>query len=166
MAALCIFLAIACVFDYGRGRIPNLLVGLTGVIGAARNFAGSGPGGVIGYLVQAGFVMALLYPLFRIGVLGAGDSKLLGVAAGYFSIYKVSYFLFFSMLIAAIISIFHLIRERSARERLQYFCEYCKDVIRSGNWKLYFAETESKFTGVCLSGPILFSAMLHWGGVY
>lgn len=166
MAVLCIFLAIACVFDYGKGRIPNGLAALAGAAGAAGSFLETGPGGIPGYLARAGGIMLLMYPFFRIGVLGAGDVKLFGVAAGYYPIDKIFSFLFFSMLIAAIFSVIRVVRERNARERLQYFCEYCGDVIRSGNWRLYFGETDAKFTGICLSGPVLFSTLLYWGGVY
>ncbi len=166
MVILCTFLAVVCIFDYSRGRIPNLLVLLTAAAGVGRGYLETGPGGVLQFLACAGGVMLLLYPFFRIGMLGAGDVKLLGVSAGYFPVKEIFYFLFFSMLIAAVFSIFQVIRERNAAERLQYFCEYCADVIRTGSWKLYFSGGGRIFAGVCLSGPVLCSALLHWGGVY
>ena len=49
-------------------------------------------------------VIALLYPLFKISAVGAGDVKLLGAAAGYFPFEKIFLFAFVSLLIAAIIS--------------------------------------------------------------
>lgn len=166
MTILCALLAVACVSDYGRGKIPNLLVLLTALAGAGRDYLDTGPGGAVRFLICACCVMLLFYPFFRIGMMGAGDVKLLGAAAGYFPVKDIFYFLFFSMLIAAIISVIKLVREGSAWERLRYFCEYCADVARTGNWKLYFSERGKVFGGVCLSGPVLVSALLHWGGVY
>ena len=109
----------------------------------------------------------LLYPFFKLGALGAGDVKLLGICAGFLQYDKILHFLFFSLLAAAIFAMIKLIREQNARERLAYLREYLADVARSGKWSLYIEnEREARKIGIALAGPILVSVFLHIGGVY
>ncbi len=119
------------------------------------------------FLLMAAIVMLCLYPLFKIGALGAGDVKLFGVCAGYFPEAKVFSFLFCSLLVAAMISLVKLLLERNVKERLCYFADYLLEVLHSGCWSLYMKnEREYRETGVCLAGPILCSILLYLGGVY
>lgn len=137
------------------------------VTGLVISYRKAGPMDVLVFLLSAMVFVICLYPLFKIGVLGAGDVKLYGVCAGYLPEKKVLYFLFCSLLVAAIFSLIKLLVERNVRERLQYFAEYIMDVARSGQWRLYMEnEREYRRTGVCLAGPILCSVILYMGGVY
>lgn len=167
MAALCASLGVVCLFDYRRRKIPNLLIAVILAVGAGRSLLKNGLEGAGGYLLTGVAVLFLLYPLFRMGGLGAGDVKLFSVCAGYFPADKIFYFLFFSMLVSAIFSVIQLCRERDVRDRVAYFCEYAVAVARSGKWWLYLPQKgERKFSGVCMSGPILCSVLLGMGGVY
>lgn len=167
MAMLFVSLFVVCVFDYARQKIPNPLILLILLAGAGRGFYQEGFWGVGIYVLKAVIVLFLLYPLFRIGGLGAGDVKLLGICSGYFLSDQILFFLFFSMLISAVVSIVKLLKERDARDRVQYFVEYCGAVVRSGKWSLYLPEKDAKkLSGVCMSGPILCSVLLGLGGVY
>ena len=82
LAALCVFLAAACSFDYRDRRVPNGLILLMAAVGMAWRFWGGGPWGAVSYAGKAALLMALLYPFFKIASVGAGDVKLLGVTAG------------------------------------------------------------------------------------
>lgn len=167
MAVLCASLGVVCFFDYRRRRIPNPLIALILAIGAGRGLQQNGPGGAGVYLLVTVLVLFLLYPLFRMGGLGAGDVKLFSVCAGYFPADKIFYFLFFSMLISAIFSLIQLCRERDLWDRVSYFCEYVIAVAKSGKWFLYLPQKgERRFPGICMSGPILCSVLLGMGGVY
>lgn len=167
LAALCFLLLLACCFDYSKRRIPNLLLAGTLVIGLAEAFGGGGGREVLFFLIRMAVVILTLYPFFRIGTVGAGDVKLLGVCAGYFPSDKILLFLFFSMLLSAAFSLMKLWREKNVKERFAYLGEYLTDVIRTGNLRLYFKnKKELNAAGICLSGPILISAMMHWGGIY
>ncbi len=167
MGVLCAALSVVCIFDYTEKRIPNLLVLMIWAAGAVRGFCLNGLEGAGMYLCESAAVLFLLYPLFRIGSLGAGDVKLLSVSAGYFPAGKVFYFLFFSLLVSAVFSIIRLLKERNVRDRAEYFCEYCAAVARSGKWKLYLPEKgEKRLSGICMSGPVLCSVLLGLGGVY
>lgn len=167
MAALCIFLALACWYDYRKSRIPNLLLLLMLVAGWVSAIFNGGMGAVLVFSVRSISVMLLLYPIFKIGALGAGDVKLYGVCAGYLSPGKFLYFLFFSLLIAAVFSLIKMLKERNAAERIAYLCEYMTEVVLSGNIRMYIEdEKERRASGICLAGPIFCSILLCLGGVY
>lgn len=164
---VCVFLLIACWFDYRRGKIPNYLVAIMVVTGLIRCWlTGGGASVPVFLLIEAG-VMLCLYPLFKIGALGAGDVKLFGACAGYFPVVKVFSFLFCSLLVAAMISLVKLLMERNVKERLCYFADYILEVVHSGCWSLYMEnERDYRKAGICLSGPALCSVLLYLGGVY
>lgn len=166
LAVLCFLLLLACCFDYIRQKIPNLL--LLGILAAGLADAFRGGGIEVPLFIVRGLaVIAVFYPFFRIGTIGAGDVKLLGICAGYFSGGRILSFLFVSMLVSAIFSLIKLCREKNIKQRLLYFGEYVADVIRTGNLRLYFeGKGEFKAAGICLSGPVLISALMSWGGVY
>lgn len=167
MVCLCLLLGIVCIFDYQAKKIPNCLVFLIGCNGIFVSFlkAGFWGGGI--YLLQSALVFLLLLPFYRIGGIGAGDVKLLAACAGYYFQTEVLWFLFLSMLISAIFSIYHFIKEKDLKDRISYFGQYCAAVARSGKWYLYLPQKgEKQLSGICMSGPILCSVLLGMGGFY
>lgn len=167
MFALCTMLIIVCYFDYRNRRIPNIMVILIFLMGLGRGGYFDGIRGIGSYFLVGVLTLFCFYPFFRIGGLGAGDVKLLSVCAGYFPSSKIIPFLFGSLLISAIFSVFKLYKEQNVRERICYFCEYCIAVAKSGQWGLYLPQKGGKgISGICMSGPILCSVLLGIGGVY
>lgn len=167
MAVLCLLTAAACSFDYCRRKIPNWLTAAMALAGILYRFWCQGLIGVPRFFAQALLVMALLYPLFQIGALGAGDVKLFGVAAGYLPFRKIFLFSFVSMLIAAMISLVKLIRSKLFRKRLGIFFHYVREVADKGELLPYpTKESAGGNTKVCLSGPVLLSLLLYLGGVW
>lgn len=167
MAMLCAFLAAACCWDYKSRRIPNFLMGLMVIAGAGFQWLQGGGRGVLCYAGKALAAACLLYPLFRIGALGAGDVKLYGAAAGYLPFSKVFPFLFYSLLAAAVFSLLKMCKQRYFTERVKYFFSYLAEVAVTGSWKLYLEnERERAAAGICLAGPALISIMLYLGGAY
>ena len=164
---LCIFLAIACCFDYKTHRIPNGWIGCCLFAGMGYRLIGEGYVGVLEYLAGAVGITMLFYFFFWIGAMGAGDVKMLGVCAGFFPWDKVLYFLFFTLVIAALFALCKMYLERNMKERLYYLGEYLWDELRGGRWKLYFAgERQGTGTGICMAGPVFCSALMHMGGIY
>ncbi len=166
MTALCVLLTAACGYDYKDGRIPNALIVLAAAVGVMWRFCRGGPPEMLPCFGGAVLIMVLLYPFFKIGSVGAGDVKLLGVAAGYFPFEKVLVFLFFSLLIAAMISLLKMWKENSFGRRLGYLREYLARVAQEGSWQPYPEKGDGRGTGICLSGPVLASVLLYLGGVY
>ncbi len=138
VGALCVFLALACGYDYRERRIPNYLILGMAVSGAGWRLYQERAPGAFWYLGQAVLVMAVLYPFFKTGGLGAGDVKLLGMTAGYLPAEKILGFLFCSLLVAAMISLVKILKKTDRRVR----------------------------RGVCLSGPVFVSILMFLGGVY
>lgn len=167
MISLIWMLCIACLYDYRQRRIPNPLILLIAGWGLIRNGYKEMLFGVGIYILVSAVVAFLLYPLFRIGGLGAGDVKLMSVCAGFFPVKRVFYFLFISLLFSAVFSIVKLFRERNVRDRAAYLGKYCKELIRQGKWS-YFNPCidDRKLEGICMAGPVLCSVILRVGGVY
>lgn len=167
MAVLCLLLTAACGFDYCKRKIPNVLVAVTALAGAAFRIRGGGAAGALYYLGAAAAVMAPLYPLYKIGALGAGDVKLLGAAAGYLPFQKIYLFSFVSLLIAAIISLVKLLANKNLGDRLGTFFRYLADTAKKGAPRPYPApDKREKAASVCLSGPVLLSLLLYLGDIY
>lgn len=167
MAALCILLTAVCVYDYRGNRIPNRLVAVMAVWGGVWRLLDGGPPDMLFYLGEAILVMALVYPFFRIGTIGAGDVKLLGVTAGYLPFGKILMFLFVSLLVAAIFSLIKMWKEKSFSRRLRCLSRYLAKVAGSGRWQLYPGYgAGGGAAGIHLAGPVLLGMLLYLGGVY
>ena len=167
MVALCLILVPVCLYDYIRYRIPNLLLFAVFIAGIAEGYfaGGSFPG--VTYIIKAVLVITLLFPIFKVGMIGAGDVKLLGLCAGFFSGADILYFLFFSMLIAAVFSTVKMMKENNFKQRFSYFGSYLFDIVKTGNWKLYMDDLKAKKeVSLCLSGPVFISLIMHMGGLY
>lgn len=164
---LCIFLCIACYFDYRFCRIPNWLILMTLGLGLCKTLWMDGGLGIARYLFWGGVMTLTLYPLFRIGTIGGGDVKLYGVCSGFLPTDKILYFLFFSLFFAALFSMVRFVKKADLRERFAYLISYVKDIAEGGEWRLYFHNMQDKRSaGICLAGPIFLSVLLFWGGIY
>ena len=166
MVILCTFLVIACYFDDRKGRIPNLLLVMLLAAGLLLGMLSGGLWGAMSYVGCSVLVMVALYPLFKLGCMGAGDVKLFGICSGFFPMGKILLFLFFSLLISAGVSLISLLKKHNLKERFCYLGEYLWEVFQSGHWKLYIEDAQKQKAGICLSGPILCSVLLYWGGGY
>lgn len=162
-----LLLAAVCCWDYRRRRIPNLLIFLLCVIGLFLRIKAAGAQGAVDYLKWCLLSGLCTYPLFKLGALGAGDAKLFAVCAGCLTGAEIVWFLFYSLLFAAIVSIVKLIKEGNGRERFSYFVDYAVSCVRAGQLRLYIeGEREMAKAGICLSGPITLSMLLYLGGIY
>lgn len=167
MAVLCFLLSVVCLTDYRNARIPNGMIMIIFLYGLGYRYWDAGGGGLTEYLINSILVLLLLYPLFKIGALGAGDVKLFSVTAGCLSKQGVPCFIVVSLLISAMISLIKICRDRSGRERMRYLCSYVVGVCRTGQWKLYLDNvTDSGKAGIHLAGPVFLSILLHIGGAY
>lgn len=167
MGVLCIFLCIACYFDYRSTRIPNWLIAFILIYGMLRNLLTVGWKESLFLIACFAAWMCAFYPLYKIGVLGAGDVKLYSVCAIYFHFSVYLKFLFFSMLFSAMLSLWKMVADQNGIERIRYFCEYLQSVYEKKAFQLYFTnEAERMKNSICLAGPVLISLLLHVGGVY
>lgn len=154
--------------DLRTDRIPNgfiLLGAVTGILG--------------GWLchidpLQSVFSMLLafllMYPLFKIGALGAGDVKVLMMIGSFMGTGEFLTVLVSTFVIGAVFSLIKLLMEHNGRERICYFLSYVSEVARTGHWKIYgehmIQDYESyRRNKIHFTVPILFGVVLKLGGV-
>lgn len=115
-------------------------------------------GTLLGAIPRALLVSAVLYGLFMLGMLGAGDVKLCGMSVLFLSWKQSILFLVAGFLAAGAVSLGKMLFCGNLRERISYFCSFVADVLRTGKVGLYFREEISlveKKAVVHLAGPML-----------
>jgi len=161
---------IAAVLDYFKGKIPNFLIVIGCCYGLIRmiyyhDFLNSIPGIL--------FPIIILFPLYKIGVIGAGDIKLFSMLGFYFTFMETIFCIFSAFLLGAIISMFSFLRYGNFVERISYLFSYLSESFLTGHFRYYYsnANTGSEFrleegkTKIHLAIPIFLSVLLHVGGV-
>lgn len=113
----------------------------------------------------------LLYPLFQIGALGAGDVKLFVMIGCFYGAKDLAYIMAGAFVIGAVFSLGKLIAERNAKERFRYFFTYLYEVCGSGRIKRYDEERNQGDHTDCknkihFAVPVLFSAVCRMGGLF
>ena len=163
-----LLLLLAALADLKTDRIPNGFIALGVCVGVL--------GGLLCGLdirrtaVSVLLAFLLLYPLFRIGALGAGDVKVLMMTGSFVEVRVLLTIVVFSFLIGAVCALGKLLSERNGRERLYYFLSYLTEVMRTGQWKLYGEHTAQDYARyrrnkIHFTVPVLCSVALYVGGV-
>lgn len=150
---------LACYFDYRRDKIPNALI-LTGLFLACGYQTVQN--GIALLCIRIVFVLILLYPLYMLGMLGAGDVKLYCMSAAFLAGRDCLIFFSFSLLFSAAIALLKMLFLRNLRERIHYFCSYVVDIAKNG--KLFLYQNGIAFEkkgGIHMTGPMLLGFVLY-----
>lgn len=143
-----IVLVFAAIWDVRKGKIPNLLTGAGIIVGMAHRIWQAGIWGLLEGTVQMLIPAVLLYLMFRIHALGAGDVKLF-MAIACMSGWGIFISVFLSSFLAA--AIYAIIKLAVCRELipcLLRFSQYvCQSVVsgklmpypREGGHTMHFA---------------------------
>ncbi len=167
MAFLCCLLFCACFYDYRHRKIPNWLNIWIAGHGFLYCLLTQGGTQTLYALARAVLLMALLYPVFCIGALGAGDIKLFGGCALFLPSSGILYFLFYALLAAAGLSVLKILATKSARSRLAHLLSYGRQLALTGRLQPYVTDLEEQQkASICLAGPIFISMLFYLGGVY
>lgn len=167
MVLLCPFLGVACLWDYSERRIPNWIPFIIFGMGLIYRYCFFGWRGIFGHVISIASVTVMLFPLFRFGMLGGGDVKLIASSAGFFSGKETVIFVIIIFLVSAVPALIKIFRTKSIGERYRYFSGYVRRSVTDRKAGVYLEDREEKKkAGIALSGSILVSALLHWGGVY
>ena len=103
--------------DVGNEKISNRLI-VSGLIwGFAFRLMGEGSAGVVHFLVNISIPVILLFLLFQMRALGAGDIKLLSVAGGFLTIGQLYYLIPVTFVVAGIIGLFKLVYQKKCHVR-------------------------------------------------
>ena len=140
-----IVLLIATVYDYREYRIPNALILVGYGVTILSIVLCSGVSGVLPAIVRALIPIGLFYLLFFIRAIGAGDLKLLSLAALACSTEELFDLVVFSFVIGAAISAVRLLTNGQFIVRISSFIQYIQQCIWEGRVKPYhtFEDTAS-----------------------
>lgn len=127
---------LSAVTDQKTGKIPNFFI-LAGYGLGLLSHSSAGMPGVAGSIGSAIGILILLYPLYYIRGLGAGDIKLLSVTASVISISLFLKILFLSFLIGAVISLFRMIKTGQLFYRLWNLKMYAETCLCAGKIEAY-----------------------------
>lgn len=165
---LLIFLSVAVITDILYDKIFNGWLLTAAVTGLSLTLWQDGAGGFIWAVISMTLPVMVLYPLFMIGGLGAGDIKLLAVTGCFLSVRGILVCLALSFLIGAVISLLKMLAEHNFPQRMEYLLSYILDVFKSREWKLYeqdIQEQKKKNEGrIHFALPVLLGVILYKGG--
>ncbi len=168
-SVLLLLLFLAALADLKADRIPNGFIAAGIAIGLAGSHL-AGPG-LLHSATSMLLAFLLLYPLFKIGTLGAGDIKVIIMTGCFLTAKEFLAVLAASFVIGAAISLVKLLAEHNGKERLVYLFSYVSEVIKSRHWKLYGEENLKQDrrlycrNKIHFTIPVLFGAALRIGGL-
>ena len=112
-------------------------------------------------------IFCATYPLFKLGMIGAGDVKLFAVCAGVLGLQKGFIFLCCTFLVAAVPAVLKMLHNHNFSERFRYFFTYAGQAVSGSGLTVYDAENkEYQRNRIPLAGPACLSVLLSLGGVY
>lgn len=159
---LLLFLPAAVVWDFRKGKIPNQLI-LTGIIsGGFLLLLYNGAGAFLKCLPGMLFPVIVLFPLYRLGVLGAGDIKLFSMLGVYLTFREQLICIVLTFLAGAVISLGVLLWRKNLIERILYFISFCNECICGGHLRSYYLPSQGKEDGskIHFSLPIMTGVIL------
>ena len=149
-----------------QGKTESLLVFITEV--QKDRFVVSAAGDTVQALLELtlriGIIIAILYPFYMLGVLGAGDVKLCCMCTAFLEGTDCPGVFFVSLFLAAAAGFGKMLFLGNIRERIFYFLSYAADVARLGRPKPYWTEENSHLkaeASLRLAGPLLMGVLLQ-----
>lgn len=166
---LLIVLAVAAITDLFFDKVYNEWILLSVMTGLSCAVWQGGVKGLLWAVIAMTVPVIILYPLFMIGGLGAGDIKLLAAAGCFLTVRGILTCLALSFLIGAAISLLKMLAERNFLQRMRYLLSYILDVFRSREWKFYeqdIQEHKKKNEGkIHFAVPVLLGVIVYRGGI-
>lgn len=162
-----LLLFLAALADLKTDHIPNgfiILGTVIGILGGLWLHTGL-PQSVFSMLLA----FLLMYPLFKIGALGAGDVKVFMMAGSFMEPKAFLTVMASTFVIGAVFSLGKLLIEHNGRERIRYFLSYVAEVARTGHWKIYGEHMAQDYqlyrrNKIHFTVPILFGVVMKLGG--
>ena len=137
MIVLLLILIAAVYTDYRQNRIPNWIIVFGIISGLFISFLHGGIGLFLEGLLGMVLPVIILYPVFMIGAIGAGDLKLFSVVGSYLGIQGITISFIIAFAVGAIISFVKMLHFHNFKERIYYFFSYMADIFLKGKWRLY-----------------------------
>ena len=107
---------VACVFDVATSRIPNVLTFTTAALAIAYHiFAPTGLG-AMSALAGLTVGLAVFFPLFALGAMGAGDVKLMAAIGAWLGWKAIIFVALYGSLAGGVLALVVAMRRRYVRE--------------------------------------------------
>ena len=123
------FLCLAALCDLAREKIPNTLILIGLFAGLMICLADRGLGGIQSFVWKALWPVLLLFLLFLIRALGAGDLKLFSVISVFLPTGETMHVITVSFLLGAIVSFVRILFQRQTRRRLVSLMTYVRSCV-------------------------------------
>ena len=167
-----LLLLIAAVFmDFQYNRIFNgwILFGI--LIGLFFRVRENGLYGIYGAGISMALSFGILFPVYKIGGIGAGDVKLFVMIGSFVSADFLLHAILYSFVIGGALSIGKIVLEENFRERMQYFLSYLRDVFCKRQWKFYGEDMIENYRSyqsnkIHFALPVLIGTALGLGGLF
>lgn len=159
-----IFVAVAA--DLKIHKIPNKVILYGLAAGICCRCMENGLGAVIDVVVSMIIPFFMLFPVFCAGMLGAGDIKLLCMAATVMEPVEALYLLFYACVLGAVWAAVKIIRDKSLKRRFTCLKMYLFRCLDTGQVEKYFLKEQGYDDTIAFALPIGISFLLHVGGVY
>ncbi len=164
----------AAVQDLKSGKISNRLIVTGLMIGVAIQVTEYRVWGVYYFLRNISVPVILLYLLFQMHVLGAGDIKLFSMIGSILTTGELLQCMAYSFLTAGAAAVLFLAADADRRQKLRCAGSYLFHMLRTGEIKPYPLACEPGRYRFAFSVPILFGTaaalqfpLSYWnGGVY
>lgn len=151
----------AVCWDLRTGKIPNWLIAIGLCLGLVYRVAGNGPAGAIYFLLNILWPIALMYLLFYIRAIGAGDIKLFSVISAFLPPGLMIKVIIVSFFVGAGIACYRIIKNREVYDRAKCFYDYVILCVRSKK-VLYYSTLNKKSSYIKFSVCVF----LGYAGVY
>lgn len=171
---MCFFIVTgAVVFDLRTERIPNWYLTCSSLVLLTAQFVIESSINWKNLLITPVLVLVILFPLFIIGAIGAGDIKLLCTLALVYTFKDLLIIFFFSLICGAVIGLIKVCIYRNLGERFKYMFAYINQLNISlwmqgakGLEKSYIDGLDKnmvKKAGIHYSLPILVGLIIYVG---
>lgn len=160
--------------DLESGRISNRLIVTGLVVGMAVQMIEYQAWGVYYFLRNVSVPVILLYLLFQMRVLGAGDIKLFSMIGSILTTEELLRCMAYSFLMAAGAAVLFLAADAKRRKKMRCALTYLLHMLRTGEIRPYPLSGEPGRYRFAFAVPVLFGTALalqfplcYWnGGVY
>lgn len=123
---LVILLLLSCISDSRERKIKNRLVSIFIIIGLLTNYITGGEAFLRASLIGVCLPILLLFFLFVLSMLGAGDIKLLGAVGGIVGYPNIINIMILSFLSGGCMALILIIRRKNYKERIRHIIDYLR----------------------------------------
>ncbi len=149
--------------DVTSGRIGNRLIGLGILTGFFFQIWESGIKGLFLSALQIVFPVIVLFLLFLMRALGAGDIKLFSMIGSIWNLKILCCCIVWSFLTGAVLSLIKLLYQRNLTARLGYFFRYGGRCLRERRILAYRQPSDGKQNTISFSIAILAGFVITMG---